>query len=184
MGNYFSGSMNVEKNVVDGRKRELNRADIDDEILRNLPLEFNNSSYDVHCYCYAEQQRLTIPDWVCKCLPVTVLADRMEEYEFESKLAGKFVRESLAMQGGLALIVATSLKSNVYLFDTRDYFADAEVRVIQNVRYKVKDGLYAVLSAASQKVFAPLYQANNLYLQYTKAYPVDVVDVYVNNAKE
>lgn len=80
-----------------------------------------------------------------------------------SKVPAKFVRVSLNYQAILALKLSKGLSQNVYVYDKIGYFADAEIKVFDSVRYSYKQGKYAVLSVAAQEAF----RTANTYRQYS-----------------
>ncbi|APG77526.1 hypothetical protein [Hubei virga-like virus 16] len=76
--------------------------------------------------------------------------------------ASEFTRKSLSIQQNLASSLKTELSlDRVYLFDTSDYFSDAEKRISsKNLRYLFKENKVAFLSETAQAVFKNFNEYN------------------------
>lgn len=73
--------------------------------------------------------------------------------EFQADLASKFTRKCIEIQ----LKMADSLKpftTKVYVFDSVDFFKNAEEHIYDGTRFRVRDGKYALLSGTAQSVFS------------------------------
>lgn len=78
--------------------------------------------------------------------------------------ASNFTRISLEIQQGLTASLKT-LTSVVYVYDSTKYFEDADNCIHNGVRYKQKNGKFAVLSVAAQRAFID----SNQYKQFSTA---------------
>ncbi|UHK03239.1 MAG: hypothetical protein FMFV1_gp4 [Hangzhou merodon fulcratus virga-like virus 1] len=77
-------------------------------------------------------------------------------------IARDFTRASITAQKRLAVKIAAHFVTDVYLFDESNYFANAEDGVVDGLRYKKKDGKYALLSISAQQAM----RNRNEYLQF------------------
>lgn len=90
---------------------------------------------------------------MCKIFGIlTILILLMSSTE-ASDVAKRFTRKSIAIQLDLATIVVNSTKDNVYVYTYPDYFTDAVIDTVDNIRVAKKNGKVAVQSGAAEAVF-------------------------------
>uniref|UniRef100_A0A0A9YLR6 DNA-directed RNA polymerase subunit beta n=1 Tax=Lygus hesperus TaxID=30085 RepID=A0A0A9YLR6_LYGHE len=78
-------------------------------------------------------------------------------------LAGDFTRRSLTLQRAHDATVVATIAKSVVIFDSTNFFSDAEQEIISGICVKKKNGKYAVLSDTAQAVFTD----KNQYVQFT-----------------
>lgn len=97
-----------------------------------------------------------------------------------SQIVSKFTRFSLKIQQQLALSVANSLNSTVYVYDSSNTFLGAKEILVNKVRVLKKqiatDIFYGVLRSAAQATIPTA----NTYRQFSESeLPSDVVGDYI-----
>lgn len=88
----------------------------------------------------------------------------------------EFTKESLKFQWQIARNIANSLQCSVYLYDAIDYFKDGELKTINALRYKEKEGKIGVLSQAAQNVLLNINEYRH-FIDYEAH--MDAVGLYI-----
>uniref|UniRef100_A0A034VNC8 Nonstructural protein WIV domain-containing protein n=1 Tax=Bactrocera dorsalis TaxID=27457 RepID=A0A034VNC8_BACDO len=81
---------------------------------------------------------------------------------FRQNIAAEFTRASIKQQKQLAATLAQHFVNDIYIFDEINYFCDAIDCSYNSIRYKYKNGKFAVLSFAAQKTMRDC----NQFLQF------------------
>lgn len=71
---------------------------------------------------------------------------------FRGSISNEIVRELVRLQRERALVIASTVLTDVYVYDGKAYFKTAEVRRHENIYYQYKDGKCAVLEESIQRV--------------------------------